>query len=142
MIDVWLIAPTLIAGAAFTLISAIGVVRFPDLLTRLSATTKASTIGSGLTIIAVAAHFGNAGVSARLALVQHGQPALVDGPGAADDDSQSEGLLGLEMIVDGGEVYAGPGGDIAEGGRGETVLGKEALSSVEDAVLGMAHTFA
>lgn len=69
MIDLWLIAPTLIAGAGFTLVSAIGVVRFPDLLTRLSATTKASTVGTGLMLVAVSAHFNNAGVSIRLGLV-------------------------------------------------------------------------
>jgi multicomponent Na+:H+ antiporter subunit G len=50
------IGPVLaLAGAVLTLLAAIGVVRFPDALTRLHALTKASTLG--LTLVAVGAAF-------------------------------------------------------------------------------------
>ena len=41
-------------GAALTLVSAIGVVRFPDALSRMHALTKASTVGFGLVAIGAA----------------------------------------------------------------------------------------
>ena len=42
-------------GATLTLLAAIGVVRFPDALTRMHALTKASTLG--LTLVAIGAAF-------------------------------------------------------------------------------------
>jgi multicomponent Na+:H+ antiporter subunit G len=44
-----------LVGAVLTLLAAIGVVRFPDALTRLHALTKASTLG--LTLVAVGSAF-------------------------------------------------------------------------------------
>ena len=44
-----------LVGAALTLVAGIGVVRFPDALTRMHALTKASTVG--LTLVAVGAAF-------------------------------------------------------------------------------------
>ena len=44
-----------LAGAVLTLLAAVGVVRFPDALTRMHALTKASTLG--LTLVAVGAAF-------------------------------------------------------------------------------------
>jgi multicomponent Na+:H+ antiporter subunit G len=41
-------------GAVLTLLSAIGVVRFPDALTRMHALAKASTLGFGLVAIGAA----------------------------------------------------------------------------------------
>jgi multicomponent Na+:H+ antiporter subunit G len=43
-----------LAGALLTLLSAVGVVRFPDALTRMHALTKASTVGLGLVAIGAA----------------------------------------------------------------------------------------
>lgn len=43
-----------IAGSAFTLIAAIGILRFPDFYTRIHAAAKAGTVGSALTLIALA----------------------------------------------------------------------------------------
>jgi multicomponent Na+:H+ antiporter subunit G len=47
----------LIIGSAFTLIAAIGMIRFPDLLLRMHAATKAGTMGVGLILIGVMIHF-------------------------------------------------------------------------------------
>lgn len=44
----------MIIGAAFTLVAAIGILRLPDLYTRMHAASKAGTLGSGLLLIALA----------------------------------------------------------------------------------------
>ncbi len=54
-----------ILGAAFMLVAAIGVVRMPDLLTRMHASTKAGALGGGLLLLAVAVHFGELGITSR-----------------------------------------------------------------------------
>ncbi len=61
----WLVSALLLVGALLMLIAAIGVVRMPDLATRMHATTKAGTLGAGLMLAAVAVHFAEAGVVAR-----------------------------------------------------------------------------
>ncbi len=52
-------------GAAFALIGSIGILRMPDLYTRMSATTKVATLGVGSTLLAVAVYFGELGVATR-----------------------------------------------------------------------------
>lgn len=54
-----LVALLIIAGAALVLISAIGLVRLPDYLSRLHAPTKASTLGVGCLLLASALYFGS-----------------------------------------------------------------------------------
>ena len=44
----------LILGAIFTLLAAVGVVRLPDLYTRMHAASKAGAVGGGLVLLAVA----------------------------------------------------------------------------------------
>ncbi len=44
----------MLLGASLTLLAAVGVVRFPDALTRMHALTKASTVGFGLVAIGAA----------------------------------------------------------------------------------------
>lgn len=51
-----LIAFLLVAGSAFALIAAIGLIRLPDVFTRMHAASKAGTAGSGLMLLAVALH--------------------------------------------------------------------------------------
>jgi len=46
----------LVVGSAFALIAALGIVRLPDLLTRMHAASKAGTAVSGLLLIAAAIH--------------------------------------------------------------------------------------
>lgn len=59
----------MLAGAGFSLIAAIGIVRMPDLYTRMQAAAKTATLGVGCTILAVAIHFGDVGVTTQAALV-------------------------------------------------------------------------
>ena len=64
MIEI-LTAIFVIAGALFAFAAALGVLRLPDVLIRMHASTKAGTLGCGLILVAVAVHFGETGVVAR-----------------------------------------------------------------------------
>ena len=44
----------MVGGALFTLMAAIGILRLPDLLTRMHAASKAGVVGGGLVLLAVA----------------------------------------------------------------------------------------
>ena len=59
MIDV-LTAIMWVAGSAFVLLAALGVLRLPDVFTRMQASTKASTLGLGLLLIGGALQLGDA----------------------------------------------------------------------------------
>ncbi|MCZ4089922.1 MULTISPECIES: monovalent cation/H(+) antiporter subunit G [Sinorhizobium] len=50
------VALIVVVGAAFSLLAALGIVRFPDLYTRMHAASKAGTIGSGLLLLAAGLH--------------------------------------------------------------------------------------
>jgi multicomponent Na+:H+ antiporter subunit G len=52
-------------GAAFTLLSAVGLVRMPDLYLRISASTKAVTLGIGFLLTCTAVYFEDIGVTSR-----------------------------------------------------------------------------
>lgn len=54
-----------IVGAAFLLLAALGIIRMPDLFTRMQAATKASTLGAACMLGAAALHFGDLGVATR-----------------------------------------------------------------------------
>ena len=56
MIDVFHIvaALSLVVGAGFSLLAALGLVRFPDLYTRIHAASKAGVVGAGFILIALA----------------------------------------------------------------------------------------
>ncbi|MCC5962297.1 MAG: monovalent cation/H(+) antiporter subunit G [Rhodobacteraceae bacterium] len=56
----------LIAGAAFVLIAAIGIVRLPDLLTRMHASTKAGTLGALLVLVGLALFEGSGEVVSKV----------------------------------------------------------------------------
>ncbi|MFO7639789.1 MAG: monovalent cation/H(+) antiporter subunit G [Candidatus Competibacteraceae bacterium] len=55
----------LLVGALFMFIAALGLVRMPDLMTRMHATTKAGVLGAGLMLLGVAVYFSEADVLAR-----------------------------------------------------------------------------
>ncbi len=65
MIVELLTAALAIFGGLFALAAALGVLRLPDVLIRMHASTKAGTLGCGLILLAVAVHFGETGVVAR-----------------------------------------------------------------------------
>jgi multicomponent Na+:H+ antiporter subunit G len=59
MIDILLallVAAMLVVGGIFTLLAAVGVVRLPDVYTRMHAASKAGTVGSGLMLFAAGIH--------------------------------------------------------------------------------------
>ncbi|NRQ14015.1 monovalent cation/H(+) antiporter subunit G [Ensifer sesbaniae] len=60
-----LVAALLIVGAVFSLLAAIGILRFPDLYTRMHAASKAGTIGSGLLLLAAGVHSLDAAILIR-----------------------------------------------------------------------------
>lgn len=64
MIEV-LVSVLLILGAAFMVLASVGVLRLPDLPTRMHATTKAGALGAMLIMAGVAFHFGDSTVVAR-----------------------------------------------------------------------------
>ncbi|GIK18584.1 MAG: cation:proton antiporter [Phycisphaerales bacterium] len=64
-----IVAVMLVVGAIFGLLGAVGVVRMPDLFTRLQASTKAGTLGVLFLVVAAAVHFGEMGVAVRALLV-------------------------------------------------------------------------
>lgn len=68
MIDV-VIAVFLISGGAFVAIAGLGLLRLPDVLIRMHASTKAGTLGVGLIVIGVALHFGDLVVATKAALI-------------------------------------------------------------------------
>ena len=58
-----------IIGSIFGLLSAIGVLRMPDVFTRMQASTKASTLGLGCLLFGAALQFGDAASVIRLVLI-------------------------------------------------------------------------
>ncbi|MBL8259514.1 MAG: Na+/H+ antiporter subunit G [Candidatus Competibacteraceae bacterium] len=66
-----LLSALILAGAAFTFIGSLGLVRLPDFYTRLHGPTKATTLGVGSLLIASALYFGarDGGISLHEVLV-------------------------------------------------------------------------
>lgn len=56
LIDILVIALVLV-GAAFSALAAIGIIRMPDLYTRMQSATKAGTLGVACAVLAAAVHF-------------------------------------------------------------------------------------
>jgi multicomponent Na+:H+ antiporter subunit G len=52
----WLAAVLVVIGAAFMLVAAIGLCRFPDLFTRMQAAAKAGSLGLACVMLAVLVH--------------------------------------------------------------------------------------
>jgi multicomponent Na+:H+ antiporter subunit G len=63
--------PLLLAaiGVFLVLVAGLGIVRMPDLLTRMHASSKAATLGCALILLAVALWFGDAAATARVVLI-------------------------------------------------------------------------
>lgn len=64
-IELYVGGVVLVLGAVFTLLAAVGVVRLPDLYTRMHAASKAGAVGGGLILIAVAVLSQDAAVAIR-----------------------------------------------------------------------------
>lgn len=95
VVDV-ILAVLILLGSGFALISAIGLVRFPDLFTRMHAATKAGTLGVGFLLIAVMIDAGDLGVASRaIAVIVF---LLITAPVAAH-------LIGRAAYFDGVELW-------------------------------------
>jgi len=64
-----LVAVLLLAGAFFFFSGTVGLLRFPDALTRLHAVTKADNLGLGLILAGIALHGGSLLLAAKLLLI-------------------------------------------------------------------------
>lgn len=60
------VAISLLGGAFFMLIASIGMLRLPDLYTRMHAVTKAGTVGVGFLLLAAALFFNDVTVVSRV----------------------------------------------------------------------------
>ncbi|GAP08116.1 MAG TPA: Na+/H+ antiporter subunit G [Anaerolinea thermolimosa] len=61
----WIIALVMFGGAFFIFLASVGILRMPDLFLRMSATSKAATLGAGLMLGATALAFGEFSVATR-----------------------------------------------------------------------------
>jgi multicomponent Na+:H+ antiporter subunit G len=50
------VAALLVIGGAFSLVAAVGLIRLPDVYSRMHSASKAGTLGSGAALIALAVH--------------------------------------------------------------------------------------
>lgn len=66
MITEIIIAVLLLGGAFFVLVASVGVIRLPDLLMKMHASTKAGTLGAGLILLSVAFVFNEISVITRV----------------------------------------------------------------------------
>lgn len=56
-------------GSTFILLASIGIARMPDVFTRMQPATKAAILGAGSLLMAVAVHFNELAVTARVLLI-------------------------------------------------------------------------
>ncbi|WP_419913265.1 monovalent cation/H(+) antiporter subunit G [Hoeflea sp.] len=59
------VALMMVVGSGFTLVAALGLIRFPDVYTRMHAASKAGTLGSGVVLIALGIQAGDTGTLTR-----------------------------------------------------------------------------
>lgn len=64
----YLAAIVIVAGGIFGLLAAVGVLRLPDLYTRMHAASKAGLVGSGLTLVGIAIVAGDSAIVLRALL--------------------------------------------------------------------------
>ncbi|MEM7722615.1 MAG: monovalent cation/H(+) antiporter subunit G [Pseudomonadota bacterium] len=60
-----ILAILILIGGAFCFVAGLGVLRLPDVLIRMHASTKAGTLGSGLIMVAVAVYFADTATITR-----------------------------------------------------------------------------
>ena len=84
-----------IVGSAFALLAAVGVLRMPDVFTRMQASTKASTLGLGCLLIGAALQFGD--VSSVILLFSIGAFLLLTTPISAHVIARASYLAGVPL---------------------------------------------
>lgn len=68
MIEV-VVALLVVLGAGLVLLASLGLLRLPDLYTRMHASTKPATLGVSLSVAALAVHAGDLGIGVRAVLI-------------------------------------------------------------------------
>lgn len=90
----WAIAALMVLGTLFCFLASLGLVRMPDFYSRLQATTKATTLGAGLVMLAVGLFFaGEAAVTRAVAIVLF---LFVTAPVSGQMLSRAAYLLGVK----------------------------------------------
>ena len=64
-----LVAALVVTGTTFILLAAIGVVRMPDVYTRMQVSTKGASLGAGCLLLAVPVFFGDVAIGVRALLI-------------------------------------------------------------------------
>jgi len=64
-----IVSVLILLGSAMTASAGIGIVRLPDVFTRMHAATKVGTLGSGLILAGAAVHFADPAIVLRCVLV-------------------------------------------------------------------------
>lgn len=64
-----LVSLAVVLGAGMVLLASIGLVRLPDLYTRMHASTKPATLGTSLIVAGLAIHAGELGIGVRALLI-------------------------------------------------------------------------
>lgn len=64
-----LVSALVVLGAALVLVASLGLLRLPDLYTRMHASTKPATLGVSLVVAALALHSGELGIAVRALLI-------------------------------------------------------------------------
>ncbi len=59
----------ILTGALLMLLSAIGLIKLPDIYTRMSATTKSATLGISVLLLGTALHFSDVGITTRSLII-------------------------------------------------------------------------
>lgn len=65
----WLTAALILAGSLLCAVAALGLLRMPDLFTRMQSAAKAGTLGVGCIVVAAAVHFAEMGIATRALLI-------------------------------------------------------------------------
>lgn len=126
----WTVAVLLVLGSALSLLAALGLVRLPDLYTRMQAATKAGTLGIGLLAGAVAAHFESVGVTARVALIIFF--VFLTAPVAAHVIARAAYAVGVEFwAATRVDEWRGSPSDPGKAGRDSSAAGSASPSPAE-----------
>lgn len=92
------VALLMLTGTFFMLLAGIGILRMPDLFLRMSATSKAGTLGTGLVVLSAALEFNEFGVFTRaMAIILF---LVITAPVAAH-------LIGRAAYFDGVPLFSG-----------------------------------
>ncbi len=142
MIVEYILAALILLGGFFCFVAGLGVLRLPDVLIRMHASTKAGTLGSGLILIAVAVFFADTTtitravatilfllITAPVAAHMIGRAAFRSGVSVGRTKILAYGICGLFCAMGGLSLAALTG-------IGEPVPGPYLMASVAAVVLG------